>query len=154
MDYKVLTGNQFHRLQKTLPNGGCLSLNQHCSALTDHARASLYDRLFEYLLPLWTVMFPSSRILPPFPPDSLESIQVSLVTDGFDQHIWRFLAGFALEGTQEQHSRLVTQLRAKVMGTLKMAQSLEEGKAKARKIRNVDLFLNALGLSSSQIPVQ
>jgi hypothetical protein len=31
---------------------------------------------------------------------------------------------------------------------------LEEGKAKARKIRNVDLFLNALGLSSSQIPVQ
>jgi len=116
--------------------------------------ASLYDQLFEYLLPLWTVMFPSSRILSAFPPDSLESIQVSLVTDGFDQHIWRFLAGFALEGTQEQHSRLVTQLRAKVMGTLKMAQRLEEGKAKARKIRNVDLFLNALGLSSSQIPVQ
>ena len=84
----------------------------------------------------------------------MEVIQVSLVTDGFDQPVWRFLAGFALERTVEQHSRLVTQLRAKVMGTLKMAQRLEEGKAKARKIRNVDLFLNALGLSSSQIPVQ
>lgn len=114
----------------------------------------LYDRLFDVLLPLWTIMFPSSRILPAFPPDSMEIIQVSLVTDGFDQPVWRFLAGFALEGTVEQHSRLVTQLRAKVMGTLKMAQRLEEGKAKARKIRNVDLFLNALGLSSSQIPLQ
>jgi DNA topoisomerase 2-associated protein PAT1 len=117
-------------------------------------RDKLYDKLFDTLLPLWSVMFPSSRILTAFPPDSMEVIQVSLVTDGFDQPVWRFLAGFALEGTVEQHSRLVTQLRAKVMGTLKMAQRLEEGKAKARKIRNVDLFLNALGLSSSQIPVQ
>ncbi|KAG8824441.1 hypothetical protein FRC19_001790 [Serendipita sp. 401] len=118
---------------------------------------NLYDRLFEHLLPLWNIMFPSTRVLSGFPPDSIEALQVSLVTDGYDLHVWRFLAGFALEGTLEQHSRLVTQLRAKVMGTLGMAQQMEEGKAKARKIRNVDLFLNALGLSSSQllgIPVQ
>lgn len=133
---------------------GVAHLLCHLNILTFNDRASLYDRLFELLLPLWTIMFPSSRILPAFPQDSFEGIQVSLVTDGFDQHVWRFLAGFALEGTQEQHSRLVTQLRSKVMGTLKMAQQLEDGKAKARKIRNIDLFLNALGLSSSQIPVQ
>ncbi|CCA69543.1 hypothetical protein PIIN_03482 [Serendipita indica DSM 11827] len=113
--------------------------------------SNLYDRVFEHLLPLWNIMFPSTRILAAFPPNSLEAVQVSVVTDGFDLHVWRFLAGFALEGTLEQHSRLVTQLRAKVMGTLRMAQALEEGKAKARKIRNVDLFLNALGLSSTQI---
>lgn len=88
------------------------------------------------------------------PQESVECLQASLMTDGFDQHIWRFLAGFALEGTQEQHSKLVTQLRAKVMGTLRMAQRVEDGKGRARKIRNVDLFLNALGLSSAQIPVQ
>ncbi|KAG8835100.1 hypothetical protein FRC17_005221 [Serendipita sp. 399] len=128
------------------------------TAADDVARwANLYDRLFEHLLPLWNIMFPSTRVLSALPPDSMEALQVSLVTDGYDLHVWRFLAGFALEGTLEQHSRLVTQLRAKVMGTLVMARRMEEGKAKARKIRNVDLFLNALGLSSSQllgIPVQ
>ncbi|PVG02026.1 hypothetical protein CPB86DRAFT_805070 [Serendipita vermifera] len=115
---------------------------------------NLYDRLFDLLLPLWNIMFPSTRILLAFVPDSIESVQASLIADGFDQHVWRFLAGFALEGTPEQHSKLVTQLRAKVMGTLRMAVRLEEGKAKSRKIRNVDLFLNSLGLSSSQIPLQ
>jgi DNA topoisomerase 2-associated protein PAT1 len=99
-------------------------------------------------------MFPSTRVLMAFVPDSIESVQASLITDGFDQHVWRFLAGFALEGTPEQHSKLVTQLRGKVMGTLRMAVRLEEGKAKSRKVRNVDLFLNSLGLSSSQIPLQ
>lgn len=85
--------------------------------------------------------------------ESVEYLQAGLVTDSFDQHVWRFLAGFALEGTQEQHSKLVTHLRTKVMSDLRAAHRLEEGKAKARKIRNIDLFLNALGLSSSQIPL-
>jgi len=115
----------------------------------------LYAKLSDILEPLWLSVFPSTRVLYAFPPDSPEYAEATKTTDAYDQHVWRFLAAFALEGNAEQHTKLVRELRGKIMSNLKMAarMGLDE-RERIRKVRNVNLFLNTLGLDSSQIPLQ
>ena len=73
--------------------------------------------------------------------------------EALDQPVWQFLAALALHGVNEQHSILVKTLREKVLDNLHNATknwTLNEEERTA-KIANVDLFLHALGLDSSQV---
>ena len=73
--------------------------------------------------------------------------------EALDQPVWQFLAALALHGVNEQHSVLVKTLREKVLDNLHNATknwSLNDEERTA-KIANVDLFLHALGLDSSQV---
>lgn len=70
-----------------------------------------------------------------------------------DQPVWQFLAALALHASPEQQQILVTSLREKVLEnvtsvTKGWVADAEEGQT---KLANVNLFLHALGLDSSQI---
>jgi DNA topoisomerase 2-associated protein PAT1 len=114
----------------------------------------LYAKLSDILEPLWLSVFPSTRVLYAIPPDSADYAEATKTTDAYDQHVWRFLAAFALEGNAEQHTKLVRELRGKIMSNLKAARMGLDERERIRKVRNVNLFLNTLGLDSSQIPLQ
>lgn len=109
----------------------------------------MFNHLFDLLAPHMLVLFPSSRIALP---NQGQQQQPSL-HDNADQHVWQFLAAFALHGSLEQHQVLVASLREKILENLLAVSrgwfTTEE--ERDTKLGNVNLFLNALGLDSSQI---
>ncbi|EGO22680.1 topoisomerase II-associated protein [Serpula lacrymans var. lacrymans S7.9] len=117
----------------------------------------MFDHLFQLVAPHFLALFPSARLasalpLPshgPAPPSS------SLPTDIIDQPIWQFLAALALHASSEQQQILVSTLREKVLENVTSVSKgwvadEEEGEL---KLANVNLFLHALGLDSSQIEI-
>lgn len=73
--------------------------------------------------------------------------------DAADQPVWHFLATLALSSSMHQQSSLVSEVREKVLENVLGAtkgQFADESERQV-KIVNVNLFLNALGLDSSQI---
>ena len=73
--------------------------------------------------------------------------------DQADQPVWQFLAALALNASMAQQQALVTELREKVLENVTSAKqgwAADEVESQA-KIANVNLFLHALGLDSSQI---
>jgi len=113
-------------------------------------RSSMFNHLFDLLAPHMLVLFPSSRMIK----TSTEGQQQqSSLYDNADQHVWQFLAAFALHGSLEQHQALVTMLREKILDDLLAVSrgwfTTEE--ERNTKLGNVNLFLNALGLDCSQI---
>jgi len=110
----------------------------------------MFNHLFDLLAPHMLVLFPSSRMIK----TSTEGQQQqSSLYDNADQHVWQFLAAFALHGSLEQHQALVTMLREKILDDLLAVSrgwfTTEE--ERNTKLGNVNLFLNALGLDCSQI---
>ncbi|THV05364.1 hypothetical protein K435DRAFT_961132 [Dendrothele bispora CBS 962.96] len=102
----------------------------------------MFDHLFQLLTPHFTRMFPTRT-------------EEGEAAESQDQPVWQFLAALALHATIQQHQILVTSLREKVLENVVSAKkgwgmSEEERQA---KLANVDLFLHALGLESSQITV-
>jgi len=73
-----------------------------------------------------------------------------------DQIMWQFLAALALNARHEQQQVLVGAVRDKVhenlFGASQRGWVLDEA-AQAMKIANVNLFLHALGLDSSQVQI-
>ena len=75
--------------------------------------------------------------------------------DLLDQPTWKFLATFALHADNEQQQILVSTLREKILdNVLAVNQGFIGDEAERNlKITNVNIFLHALGLDSSQITV-
>lgn len=72
-----------------------------------------------------------------------------------DQPVWQFLAALALQASGEQQQILVTSLREMVLENVTTATKGWVTDAEQRRMRlaNVNIFLHALGLDSTQIAV-
>lgn len=130
------------------------------SAFTRHltecvCRELMFDHLFQLLHPNLLFLFPSTRIatgLATLPPNSVAPTRN---TEALDQPVWQFLAALALHATNEQQQALVTTLREKVLENVASASKgwvADEDERRA-KLGNINLFLHALGLDSSQISI-
>ncbi|KAJ2927810.1 hypothetical protein H1R20_g9280, partial [Candolleomyces eurysporus] len=111
----------------------------------------MFDHLFQLLAPHLLLLFPSTRIAhtnitgqPPAVPSSIDIV---------DQPVWQFLAALALHAVTEQHQILVTSLREKVLDNVFSVNKgwVVDEEERQTKLANVNLFLHALGLDSSQI---
>ncbi|KAJ7767435.1 topoisomerase II-associated protein PAT1 [Mycena maculata] len=110
---------------------------------------AVFDQFFVLLTPHLLSLFPSSRItLQAHHPTS-----AALAIDIIDQPVWQFLAALALQAVPEQHQVLVTSLRDKVLENVLSANKgwVADEDERRTKLANVNLFLHALGLDSSQI---
>ncbi|KAF5361759.1 hypothetical protein D9756_002510 [Leucocoprinus leucothites] len=117
--------------------------------------SNMFNHLFDLVAPHMLVLFPSSRIVqaPAQGQQQQQQQQQHSVYDNADQYVWQFLAAFALHGSLDQHQVLVAALREKILDNLLAVSrgrfTTEE--ERNTKLGNVNLFLNALGLDSSQI---
>jgi DNA topoisomerase 2-associated protein PAT1 len=115
----------------------------------------MFDHLFQLLHPNLLHLFPSTRMstaLASLPPNSVPPTRH---TEALDQPVWQFLAALALHATNDQQQALVTALREKVLENVASANKgwvADEDERRA-KLGNVNLFLHALGLDSSQISI-
>ncbi|KDR65731.1 hypothetical protein GALMADRAFT_81573 [Galerina marginata CBS 339.88] len=107
----------------------------------------MFDHLFQLLAPHLLSLFPSSRIVNPDPVDN------SIPTDIVDQPVWQFLAALALHGVIEQHHVLVGSLREKILDNVLSVNKgwVHDEDERQTKLANVNLFLHAVNLDSSQI---
>ncbi|KAG1748772.1 topoisomerase II-associated protein PAT1 [Suillus occidentalis] len=112
---------------------------------------TMFDHLFQLLMSHFVLLFPSTRLIAqplpvaaPLPP-----------TDILDQPVWQFLAALALHASSDQQSILVTSLREKVLDIVTSVNKgwVADEEERQTKLSNVNLFLHALGLDSSQISV-
>jgi DNA topoisomerase 2-associated protein PAT1 len=112
-------------------------------------RQTMLDHLYELLSPHFLNLFPSTRLAPILPPIG----QAGRPTDIIDQPIWQFLAALALHASTEQQQLLVTALREKVLENVTSVNKgwVADEEERRTKLANVNLFLHALGLDSSQI---
>ncbi|KAG7093875.1 hypothetical protein E1B28_007514 [Marasmius oreades] len=107
----------------------------------------MFDHLFQLLTPHFPFLFPSSRTI------DAAAGHIKPGMDAPDQPVWQFLAALALHAVTEQHQILVTLLRDKVLDNVVSAKKgwVADEEERHAKLANVDLFLHALGLDSSQI---
>lgn len=110
-------------------------------------RQMMFDHLFHLLSPELPLLFPSVRILAHRP-----NAHPNLATDVMDQPVWQFFAAFAVHASNEQRQILVTALRAKILENIVAAKKYVDDEDERRtKLANVDIFLHAIDLDSSQI---
>lgn len=109
----------------------------------------MFDHLFQLLAPHLALLFPSVRQA------LVSNVPILEVPDldTIDQPVWQFLAALALNASLEQQQVLVTSLRERVLENVTSAMKGWVPDEETRKIRlaNVNIFLHALGLDSSQI---
>ena len=112
-------------------------------------RQTMLDHLYELLAPHFPYLFPSTRLAPVLPPVGHSGGP----TDIIDQPVWQFLAALALHASTEQQQLLVTALREKVLENVASVNKgwVADEEERRTKLANVNLFLHALGLDSSQI---
>jgi DNA topoisomerase 2-associated protein PAT1 len=112
-------------------------------------RQTMLDHLYELLTPHFPYLFPSTRLAPMLPPIG----HTGRPTDIIDQPVWQFLAALALHASPEQQQLLVTALREKVLENVASVNNgwVANEEERRTKLANVNLFLHALGLDSSQI---
>jgi len=113
----------------------------------------MFDHLFQLLAPHLMLLFPSTRIAHTNITGQPATIPASI--DIVDQPVWQFLAALALHATPEQHQILVSALREKVLDNVLSVNKgwVADEEERATKLANVNLFLHALGLDSSQITI-
>ncbi|CAE6425868.1 unnamed protein product [Rhizoctonia solani] len=112
---------------------------------------NVFDTLFRSLAQHLVSLFPSTRhaaaqafgaaaYLPEGP-------------DAADEPIWQFCAALAVNADMQQQQQLVAELRDKVLENVAGATKgwVADERVRALKLANVNLFLHALGLDSSQI---
>ncbi|KAI7880086.1 hypothetical protein K492DRAFT_178108 [Lichtheimia hyalospora FSU 10163] len=110
-----------------------------------------YVKVFNTLKNHYSSLFPSTYYLVPMQPN-VTAVQLSLTID--EMYVWQFLAAMAVGATMEQQHALVTEVRERVMENIVLAHSNRLPAAQAaHRISNVNLFLHALGLDSSQVLV-
>jgi DNA topoisomerase 2-associated protein PAT1 len=113
----------------------------------------MFDHLFDLLARHLPYLFPSTRLAlnaaalgPGAPPHAH--------TEALDRAVWQFLAALALHASAEQQQVLVSSLREKVLESVASAKNGWAGadeEERVARLANVNLFLHALGLDSSQI---
>ncbi|KAI6016762.1 topoisomerase II-associated protein PAT1 [Pisolithus marmoratus] len=114
----------------------------------------VFDHFFQLLMPYFPILFPSTRFaLQPAP--IATGPTVVRQTDLLDQPVWQFLAAMALHASPDQQSTLVAGLRDKVLENVASVHKgwITDEEERSTKLANVNLFLHALGLDSSQITV-
>lgn len=114
-------------------------------------RQNVYDILFHTLSPHLLILFPSTRT-----PSLRDAAGVTTSdADLLDQPVWKFLATIALRASNEQQQTLVTSLREKILDNVAAVKKgfVTDEAERELKIANVNIFLHALGLDSSQIPL-
>ncbi|KDQ19171.1 hypothetical protein BOTBODRAFT_63273 [Botryobasidium botryosum FD-172 SS1] len=114
---------------------------------------SIFEHLFLLLSNHLLSLFPSTRVTTSLPFGPGYYVQPPKGLDFADQPVWQFLAALALNASMTQQQALVTELREKVLENVTSANkgwTADETERQA-KIANVNLFLHALGLDSSQI---
>lgn len=113
-------------------------------------RKLMFDHLFQLLAPHLLLLFPSTRIAHT---NISGHSNTPNPTDIADQPVWQFLAALALHAVVEQHQVLVTALREKVLDNVLSVNKgwVADEDERQTKLANVNLFLHALGLDSSQI---
>jgi len=106
----------------------------------------MFDHLFALLTPHFVALFPSSRIVIADPSSHIQ-------TDSVDQPVWQFLAALALHASPDQHQILVSSLREKILDIVVSVNKgwVHDEEERQAKLSNVNLFLHALNLDSSQI---
>ncbi|KAF9078073.1 topoisomerase II-associated protein PAT1 [Rhodocollybia butyracea] len=111
----------------------------------------MFDHLFQLLTPEFPLLFPSTRMSVHLPRDQPHMNIPGI--DSLDQPVWQFLAALALQASSTQHQILVSSLREKVLDNVLSAKKgwVVDEEERTTKLANVDLFLHALGLDSSQI---
>lgn len=107
----------------------------------------MFDHLFQLLAPHLPTLFPSTRILLTGPPGHVKP------TDHADQPVWQLLAAMALHAVTEQQHVLVAALREKILDNVMSVNKgwVQTEDERQTKLANVNLFLHAVGLDSSQI---
>ncbi|EIW79273.1 hypothetical protein CONPUDRAFT_59162 [Coniophora puteana RWD-64-598 SS2] len=127
-------------------------------ALQDEAQQwqFMFDHLFQMLAPHFNELFPSTRLAPQLA--QLAEVDMTSIyqhVDIVDQPVWQFLAALSLHASQHQQSVLVSGLREKILENVTSANKgwVQSEAERQTKLANVNLFLNALGLDSSQISV-
>ena len=114
-------------------------------------RKAQFNFVFEHLVPHLVFLFPSVRIA------VTSGVQLSEVPDidHLDQPVWQFLGTMAAHSTADQHTVLVKQLRDRVLESITSAKKLWTVDEEAARFRlsNVDMFLHAMALDSSQVAV-
>ncbi|KAI6013922.1 topoisomerase II-associated protein PAT1 [Pisolithus microcarpus] len=114
----------------------------------------VFDHFFQLLVPYFPMMFPSTRFALS-PAHAASETAVVHQTDLLDQPVWQFLAAVALHASPDQQSTLVAGLRDKVLENVASVQKgwISDEEERSTKLANVNLFLHALGLDSSQITI-
>ena len=107
----------------------------------------MFDHMFQLLAPHLSSLFPSTRMAS----NALHGLVRPL--DQADQPVWQLLAAVALHAATEQHHALVAALREKILDNVLSATKgwVATEDERQTKLANVNLFLHALGLDSSQI---
>lgn len=102
---------------------------------------SVFPKFFSQLENQFASLFPPSHIIPSIM-DSSSTSQISRPIPVDETYVWNFLAALAASSTIEQHRVLVSEARDKIFEIISQGPS---------GVKKVDLFLNALGLDSSQL---
>lgn len=122
----------------------------------------MFDHLFQLLAPHFLLLFPSTRrTLQLAATPTQHNVHGRMLpqppgAEMLDQPVWQFLAALALHASSEQQSTLVAGLREKVLENVASAQKgwgVMNEEDREAKLANVNLFLHALGLDSSQITI-
>ncbi|CCO28442.1 DNA topoisomerase 2-associated protein pat1 AltName: Full=Decapping activator and translational repressor pat1 [Rhizoctonia solani AG-1 IB] len=112
---------------------------------------NVFDTLFRSLAQHLVSLFPSTKHAAaqtfgatPYLPEG---------PDVADEPVWQFCAALAVNADMQQQQQLVAELREKVLENVAGATKgwVTDERIRALKLANVNLFLHALGLDSSQI---
>jgi len=127
----------FHRLQ--LPR-----------LLNSPNRQLVFNTLFHIITQHLLLLFPSTRAAAIAVTNFVPTSQHDLA----DQQVWQLLAAIALHASLEQQQYLVATLREKILdNVVSVNRGWASSEDAAIKLANVNIFLHALGLDSSQVVV-
>ncbi|ORY26587.1 topoisomerase II-associated protein PAT1 [Naematelia encephala] len=117
-----------------------------------------YAYLLQTLLPHLSDLFPSSIAQKAaFGPGAYLMSGAGDVRDGVEMErreaeVWGFAAALAVNAPEEEQTNLVGALRDKILHTVQAARDPSSTPERAQiKLRNVNMFLNGLGLDASMI---
>ncbi|CAE7054301.1 unnamed protein product [Rhizoctonia solani] len=112
---------------------------------------SVFDTLFRSLAQHLVSLFPSTRYATSQAFGATPHLPEG--PDVADEPVWQFCAALAVNADMQQQQQLVAELRDKVLENVAGATKgwVADERVGALKLANVNLFLHALGLDSSQI---
>ncbi|CCM02449.1 uncharacterized protein FIBRA_04548 [Fibroporia radiculosa] len=138
------------RVEVIKQNIAAATESSEAPALEEHDQWQLmFDHLFQLLMPNILLLFPSIRL------SAVVGMPFSNIpqADVMDQPVWQYLAAMALHASAEQQQLLVTSLREIVLENVTSVHKgwITDDEARKMRLANVNIFLHALGLDSSQI---
>jgi len=109
----------------------------------------VFNDLFYLLTPHFMALFPSTRqsVANNIPHADVPN------QDIMDQPVWQFLASLVVHASDEQHSVMIASMREHILEAVMSAKKgwVANEEDRALRMANANLFLNSLGLDSSQI---